>query len=122
MDDFVVSQELRLKSHDGTPAIHVILKYPVEYVPRRTDMIARISSVFVFSVLLVLFLFPSAVSAKEANRIQIHTDFSEADAVLAILNKRHEAQQVSASDWQTLFATEPYQRLKKREAAMHNDV
>jgi len=58
-------------------------------------------------------------SAKEANRIQIHTDFSEADVVLAILNKRHAAQQVSASDWQALFATEPYQRLKKREAAMH---
>ena len=84
-------------------------------------MIARISFVFVFSVLLVLFLLPSAVSAQEANRIQIHTDFSEADVVLAILDKRHAAQQVSASDWRTLVATEPYQRLKRREAAMHHE-
>src|SRR5262249_381284 len=35
-------------------------------------------------VLVVLFLLPFAASAKEANRIQIHTDFSEADVVLAI--------------------------------------
>src|SRR5215470_1521229 len=97
-----------------------MLNYPVELLLRRTDMVARISSVFVFSVLLVLFLLPSAVSAKEANRIQIHTDFSEADVVLAILDKRHAAQQVGASDWQALFGTEPYQRLKKREAAMHH--
>ena len=41
--------------------------------------------------LVVLFLLPSAPSAKEANRIQIHTDFSEADVVLAILNKRYAA-------------------------------
>jgi hypothetical protein len=59
--------------------------------------------------------------ADEAGRIQIHTDFSEADAALGILDKRNASLPVADSDWQTLFVTEPYQRLKKREAAMHRD-
>jgi hypothetical protein len=66
------------------------------------------------------FLLSSTALAEEANRIQIHTDFSEADAVLSILDKRDAGQMVSQSDWKALCATEPYQRLKKREAAMHH--
>jgi hypothetical protein len=57
--------------------------------------------------------------ASDNSRIQVTADFSEADAVLAILEKRQGKQDVTAADWQALFATEPYQRLKKREAAMN---
>ena len=69
---------------------------------------------FLFS----FFLFSSTALAEEASRIQIQTDFTEADAALTILDKRNAGQLVTDGDWQTLFATEPYQRLKKREAAM----
>ena len=56
--------------------------------------------------------------AGDDSRIQVTADFSEAEAVVAILEKRHGKQAVTAADWQALFATEPYQRLKQREAAM----
>jgi hypothetical protein len=56
--------------------------------------------------------------ADNDSRIRVTADFSEAEAVVAILEKRQGKQDVTAADWQALFATEPYQRLKKREAAM----
>lgn len=73
------------------------------------------------SHLLGLFLVIVSSRAQEASRIQIHTDFSEADVALTILDKRNALQPVKDSDWQALFITEPYQRLKKREAAMHRE-
>jgi hypothetical protein len=54
-------------------------------------------------------------------RIQIQVDSSEADAVLAIVAKQTAGQTVEAADWQRLFATQPYLRLKKREASLHRD-
>lgn len=50
-------------------------------------------------------------------QLQLNTD--EADAVLAILDKRAAGTAVADSDWQRLFSTEPYIRLKKREASIH---
>ncbi len=41
--------------------------------------------------------------------------------VLAILARKTEGQTASESDWQRLFATEPYVRLKKREARLKRD-
>lgn len=52
------------------------------------------------------------------DRIQLTLDTSEADAVLAILSRTAANQPVSAADWQRLFSSEPYVRLKQREAAM----
>jgi Putative zinc dependent peptidase (DUF5700) len=48
--------------------------------------------------------------------VQLVTD--EADAVLAILAKQRANQPVLEADWQRLFASEGYTRLKRREAAM----
>jgi hypothetical protein len=48
--------------------------------------------------------------------VQIVTD--EAEAVLAILAKRKTNQPIADADWQRLFSSEGYVRLKKREAAM----
>src|SRR5512146_2912781 len=59
--------------------------------------------------------------APENGRSQVTANFSEADAVLAILQKRQAQLRVSEPDWQALFSTEPYQRLKKREASMKRD-
>jgi hypothetical protein len=56
-----------------------------------------------------------------ANRIQLKLNSDEAAAVLGILAKKAAGQVVSEDDWQHLFATEPYIRLKKREASMKRD-
>jgi len=61
------------------------------------------------------------VRAQETPRIEIRPDFSEAEAVMAILAKRSAALTITDLDWEALFKTEPYQRLKKREAGMHRD-
>jgi hypothetical protein len=59
--------------------------------------------------------------ASEAERVQVKLDASEAECVLAILAKRKEARPITDADWHALFATEPYRRLKEREAAVHRD-
>jgi putative zinc-dependent peptidase DUF5700 len=63
----------------------------------------------------------TATAAGISNRIQLTLNIDEAEAVLAILGKRAAGTAVTDADWQGLFATEPYIRLKKREAAMHRD-
>ena len=73
------------------------------------------------SALLAPLLLAAGAPAKEANRVRIHSDFTEADAALAILDKRQAAEPVTDTDWESLFSSEPYRRLKKREAAMHRD-
>jgi hypothetical protein len=55
----------------------------------------------------------SLIQADE--NVQLHFDASQAEAVLAIVAKREAAQPVTEEDWQRLFATVPYQRLKQRE-------
>jgi hypothetical protein len=65
-------------------------------------------------------LVPTAFS-QSPDRIQLQLNSSEAEAVLAILDKRASGEPAANADWQRLFATEPYQRLKKREASMHRD-
>jgi hypothetical protein len=53
--------------------------------------------------------------AADNSRIQITLDSSEADQVLAILALRRGRKPIEEGQWQKLFATEPYQRLKLRE-------
>jgi hypothetical protein len=48
--------------------------------------------------------------------VSVLTD--EADAVLAILSKKRAKQPIAETDWQRLFSSEGYVRLKKREAEM----
>lgn len=78
-------------------------------------------------VVFVLFLcfatlpFLQAQAADSGNRVQLTFNTDEAEAVLSILDKRAAGTAVADSDWQRLFATEPYVRLKKREAGMHRD-
>lgn len=62
-----------------------------------------------------------ATAASAADRVRIIFNTSEADAVLAILDKRAAGMPIVDADWQRLFTSEPYVRLKKREASMHRD-
>ena len=61
-----------------------------------------------------------ASSAREqhGSRVQLKLDSSEAEQVLEILDLRAAGRPVDEEQWQKLFATEPYQRLKVREAAI----
>ena len=68
----------------------------------------------------VLFLL-AVLPAFGQERIELKLDASEAEAVLTILDKRAAQQPVSDADWQGLFKTVPYERLKKREASLHRD-
>jgi hypothetical protein len=68
--------------------------------------------------LLIVF---GALAASATERIQIKVDGSEADRALAIIAKHKAGNDITDADWSALFVTEPYQRLKKREAAMHSD-
>ena len=77
-------------------------------------------SVLVFALVTAL-AGQSAPVSVTADRIQLQLNTSEADAVLGILDKRAAGASITGSDWQQLFATEPYVRLKKREAGMHRD-
>jgi hypothetical protein len=59
--------------------------------------------------------------AQQNNRIRLKLDSSEAEAVLTILDLRAAGKTVTGADWQTLFSTIPYQRLKKRESSVGRD-
>ena len=68
--------------------------------------------------LLVLILLTISSSATDS-RVALTLDTSEADAVLSILDKRSSNSPVTNDDWQKLFASEPYARLKQRESSMN---
>jgi hypothetical protein len=59
-----------------------------------------------------------SLSLAAVDRVQLTLDTSEADQVLAILALRNQGKPVADSEWQKLFATAPYQRLKQREKAI----
>lgn len=67
----------------------------------------------------LLWFAPTAFAqAATKDRIELTLDTSEADEVLAILALRSQGKPISDSEWQKLFATAPYQRLKQRERAI----
>lgn len=84
---------------------------------------SRSRPAIVLSVLFLSFLtsLHAPTQTADANRIQLRLNTSEAEAVLAILDKRGAHSDITDQDWQALFASEPYIRLKKREASLHRD-
>ena len=63
----------------------------------------------------------AAAGAAEPDRVELTLDTSEAEQVLAIVEKRAAGKEVPAADWQALFASPPYARLKKRELSMRRE-
>ena len=53
-----------------------------------------------------------------STRVNVHIVSDEADAVLSILTQKKANQPITDADWQRLFSSEGYNRLKKREAGM----
>lgn len=74
----------------------------------------------IVALLLSLLMCVPAFSAPGTDdpRIQLTLDPSEADQVLVILALRRDNKAIDEAQWQKLFATEPYQRLKQREKAI----
>lgn len=59
---------------------------------------------------------PAQTSKPSAVNVRLVTD--EAEAVLLILNKRKANQRITDANWQKVFESEGYVRLKQRETAM----
>jgi Putative zinc dependent peptidase (DUF5700) len=71
--------------------------------------------------LLVAFLLLFSTCFATDARISLTLDTAEAEAILHMLDLRFAKRPVTDHDWQKLFSTEPYQRLKQREASMKRD-
>ena len=84
----------------------------------------RRRSVPILLALVFVICYPPASIAnaeEKSGRIQLQLNTDEADRVLAIIANKAAGQPIPESDWNALFATEPYVRLKKREASMKRD-
>ena len=84
---------------------------------RRGMIRTRPSLAIALSLALLPFRTPTA-SAAEGDRVRLKLDATEADQVLSILDLRAAGRPVDRARWEALFATEPYRRLKAREAAI----
>jgi hypothetical protein len=60
-----------------------------------------------------------ALAPTQDSRISVELVPDEADAVLAILARRDAGEAIPDGDWEELFASEGYVRLKKRERSMN---
>lgn len=68
-----------------------------------------------FYIALTLFVFSCGFVFGQTSPINVRFVTDEPEAVLAILEKKKNNQEISENDWQRLFATEGYRRLKNRE-------
>ena len=68
--------------------------------------------------LVLLSLFVIGAAAARADRVEVTFVDDEARAVLAILGKRAAGSAITEADWQRVFASEGYARLKAREHSM----
>jgi len=73
------------------------------------------SKLGLFALVSTLLIGPQVSTPAASSRVQITLDTTEADQVLAILAHRAAGKSIDDSEWQALFATEPYQRLKARQ-------
>lgn len=72
----------------------------------------------IFAAAIIASLLACSAVAQLPNRVSLKLDASEAEAVLTILDKRAHHEDVSDTDWQKLFDTTPYRRLKQRETSV----
>ena len=77
------------------------------------------------SVVLCLLLIPAVGFASQVcaqsssiNKVNVRIVTDEADAVLEILAKREGGKQITEADWQKVFSSEGYIRLKQREHSL----
>jgi len=59
-----------------------------------------------------------AASDSEERKVSVSIISDQAEAVLRLLQKRADKEEIADSDWNRIFASEGYRRLKKREQSM----
>jgi hypothetical protein len=64
-------------------------------------------------------MFSLLLFAVLSHHLDVHLITDEADALAAILDERAAAKTITDADWQRLFTSEGFGRLKKRENSMH---
>jgi len=80
-------------------------------------ILRRFTSLFIVSAILGFVSVCSAQTSK-ASAVNVRLVTDESAAVLAILAKRKTKQPITEEDWQRVFQSEGYTRLKKRETSM----
>ena len=75
--------------------------------------------VWLFLLLLAIGFTRNATAQKSSPRtVNVRVVTDEADAVLEILVKREAGKQITEADWQKVFSSEGYVRLKQREHSL----
>jgi len=72
--------------------------------------------------LLLTILPPTGGAADTSARIDLKLDTAEAEAVLLVVEKTAAGQPVTEADWQRIFSSEPYARLKEREVSLRREL
>ena len=82
--------------------------------------INSVSVVFLTCVVLLILSFPLQVTAQSppSSRVNVKIVTDEADAVLNILQKKESGHPITDADWQKVFKSEGYVRLKQREHSL----
>ncbi|MFM9905199.1 MAG: DUF5700 domain-containing putative Zn-dependent protease [Pyrinomonadaceae bacterium] len=79
----------------------------------------RLFSLTLLFVTIFLFGFVKfSAQTVSADRVNVKIVTDEADAVLRILEKRENSRDITNADWQMVFSSEGYVRLKKRELSL----
>ena len=76
----------------------------------------------ILPVVLLMLVARSLAEPAASPAVDVQVAADEADAVLAILFKKKEGREIAEADWQRLFASEGYVRLKKRDAGMGRPI
>lgn len=71
-----------------------------------------------FALVMATSVFSIAAGAEPSGAMDVKFDRAEAEAALAIFEKQAAGKEVTDADWEKLFATTGYQRLKARETGM----
>jgi hypothetical protein len=88
----------------------------MEYNPRSQIALLEVVTFIICAVFCGASVCAAQTSMPSAVNVRLVTD--EAEAVLAVLAKKKTNQPITAADWQRVFQSEGYVRLKKRESSM----
>jgi hypothetical protein len=72
-------------------------------------------------LLFLLLALLQPIGAATDNRVELGLDTTQAEAVLRVLQKSAAGRPVIDADWERIFSSEPYVRLKARETAMRRE-
>jgi hypothetical protein len=84
----------------------------------KTISVELLSLVSIVAFVVLLFGPANAAQAPSPPRVNVQIITDEAEAVLRILAKRESGREITDADWQQVFSSEGYVRLKKRELSL----